>query len=327
MWKKAVILHGLEGILSVLLGFFLYFVVSKIVYGVTGIVSQSRTDVFAFGENPIQLYISLVKPAIMCFFSNLIHYVYNRKLLTILLSILLLGIFTVIIELFYRKKYRFSRIILICLLLLILPFAMISIYFLARGNGVHDLMIYAVWLSYVFLLIFTFWLTENSQGLYFEKKVKWIKYLSYVLVIYILVQNVEVANTAYIKKELEADATLSTMTRVISMLEQRDDYVPKETTLAFIGVENDVEDIEAFEKVNAITGLGSKRAISQDTSVYYYNAYASYFKYVLQYPVKLCSDEEHLNLKMDSRVKNMSAFPDKECIKMIDDILVVKMGN
>ena len=64
---------------------------------------------------------------------------------------------------------------------------------------------------------------------------RFVMWVAYVLVAVLLVQNVTIANTAYVKKELDADATLSTMTRVADQLEQREDYVLGETPVAFIG--------------------------------------------------------------------------------------------
>ena len=139
-------------------------------------------------------------------------------------------------------------------------------------------------------------------------------------------QNVVLANTAYVKKELEADAALSRMTRVVTMLEQRDDYVYEETTVAFVGADNTAGTIPGMEKVRYITGLDSDNTIPRDTSRYYYNAYEAYFKYVLDYPIKLCSDELHDSLKVDPQVQEMPAFPSDGCMKTVNGVLVIKMG-
>jgi len=48
---------------------------------------------------------------------------------------------------------------------------------------------------------------------------------------------------------------------------------------------------------------------------------------VLNYPVRLCSYEEHERLKNDERVQEMPFFPNGDCIRWVDDIMVVKMGR
>ena len=71
--------------------------------------------------------------------------------------------------------------------------------------------------------------------------------------------------------------------------------------------------------------MWSKTAIPADTSLYYYNVYKTYFDYVLNYPINLCSDEVHAELVNDPRVQALPSFPDQNAIQMIDGVLVVKM--
>jgi len=116
------------------------------------------------------------------------------------------------------------------------------------------------------------------------------------------------------------------MTRVVAQLEERDDYEMGVTPVAFVGVSDTYVTVEGFEKVKNIIGVGIKTPISQDTSKTTYNVYESYFKYVLNYPINMCPDELHKELKESEEVEAMPSFPSKGCIEMIDGGLVVKMG-
>lgn len=319
---KKVFIHGLKGIFILLLGGILYLLAGKLIYAVTGIVGQERTDIFSLDvDSPILFYIALIPDAFLLLLSKIFHVIYSfsfRTMAYIVTFILSISVICV----FVRKKYEIIRILFICVLTGLIPFAMTCVYFLARGKGFHDLMIYSFWLFYVFLLLLSFKLCDDA--LLPELPSKFIRLSSCVLIFFFLWQNVITANTAYVKKENEANATLSTMTRVVTTMEQQADYKFGDTTIAFIGITNMGEDI--YGNVETIMGLTKKTSIPKDNATYYYNAYKAYFKYVLQYPIQFCTDEEWLELKNDSKVKEMPTYPQDGYIKMIDDILVIKMS-
>ena len=322
---RDVIRHGLWGVLMLLLGGLLYMLAGKLVFAATGIAPQTRTDVFAFqGQDPIALYANLIKPALTYLGETVLHRAYPRLVLGIAVLCVSAALCVQTVRVFVRKKYGADRIALVCLLTLLLPFAMISIYFLSRGNNVHDLMVYSVWFFYIFLVCLAYRFCD--EDMLPGRQTSLLRAAACLLAFFVLWQNVVLANTAYVKKELEAEAALSRMTRVVTMLEQQDDYVYEETTVAFVGADNTVGTIPGMEKVRYITGLYSDNPIPCDSSHYYYNAYGAYFKYVLDYPINLCGDELHDRLKADPQVQDMPAFPSDGCMKMINGVLVIKMG-
>ena len=147
-----------------------------------------------------------------------------------------------------------------------------------------------------------------------------------LLVLLLLWQNVVLANAAYVKKGLDAEATLSVMTRVVARMEDEERYVPGETAVAFIGAYEHGDITPGMAELHGIVGMQFNHSIVTDASYYYYNAYLAYFDYVLNCPVQLCSDEEHARLESDARVAEMPAFPHRDCLQWVDEILVVKMG-
>ena len=323
---KKVFFHGLRGIAILAVGCVGYFLVGKVVYRVTGISPQSRTDVFSSeAANPLRFYVGLIKPALHRFLSVTTLEAYCGKPIRLIVTVVSGILCAAAVWVFIRGKYRPDRIALILLLVAVTPFAMLSTYFLAKGDNTHELTIYAYWLFYVFALIFAFRLCDPDliQGWPSEL----VKLLSCGVVCIVLWQNVVLANTAYIKKERETDVTLSTMTRVVSRLEAREDYSVGETTVAFIGVSELQNRVPGMERVSKIIGLGPGVSIPNDTSRYYYNVYQAYFDYVLQYPIIFCEDEVHKQLKEDPRVQEMPAFPASGCMEMIAGVLVVKMGD
>lgn len=322
---RSVLIEGVIGIFFLLIGMLLYLFVGKLVYAVTGITPQPRTDMFHLNNilDTILSFFSLLSPTLTNLRNNIFHTAYPQAVLAVLFWSSTLLAFIQFIKLLIVKHFELTRSLLACLLLFILPLGMNCIYLIISGQGMHDLMCYASWFVYIFLLYFSTQI--NTPAMLSGRFSKAIRLLAYALTVFILFQNIVIANTCYVKKEMEATATLSTMTRVVAALEQHEDYHYRETTVAFIGADSSNENIYGFEKVDSITGMWSKTPIPADTSLYYYNVYKTYFDYVLNYPINLCSDEVHAQLVNDPRVQTLPSFPNANAIQMIDGVLVVKM--
>lgn len=319
---KVILVRGLWGIGMLLLGGIVYLLGSKAVCLATGVTPQSRVDIFAqMGDrNPILFYLELIPTAIRDLGNRIIHPAYPRALvgIAIAVTVAVLGVPGMIALI--RKKFTPGRWILLLALTAALPFGMQMTYFLSGGQGVHDLMSFAPWLFYCIPLLFYQWLRDNEKALPLCQIAAW------GLIVLLIFQNVRLANTAYVKKELEANASLSTMTRVVAMLEQQEGYEAGKTPVAIIGNGKTYRPPAAFDKVSAITGLSDPRAIPTDMDSHYYNAYRAYFDYVLQYPIVLCGEDIRGSLRIDPRVEAMPAFPAAGCMAFIDNILVVNMG-
>ena len=131
-----------------------------------------------------------------------------------------------------------------------------------------------------------------------------------------------------VKKDLEASATLSLMTRVLAAVEQNPDYVPGETPLAFVGVSEQLNDaIYGFADYGRITGAEGGSAIPAAHAEYYYNAYAAYFRYILNNPAVFCPHDKWNALQGDPAVAALPCYPTPGCMQLRDGVLVVKLGE
>ena len=219
------------------------------------------------------------------------------------------------------KNRRIARVAMACVLEILLPFAMNLTYFLAKGEGVHELMVYSIWLAHVFALIL---LSRTGEPGTFGRDV--CLGAGCLMVALVLWQNIQLSNAAYMKKDMEARSTLSDMTRVVAQMEQREDYVFGETPVAFVGAFNLYGSTPEYTSVKPIMGLGESGAIPTDFASYYYDAYKTYFDYVLNYPLVFCENAVRDELAQSQQVQDMPAFPDKGYMQMIDGVLVVRMG-
>ena len=219
-----------------------------------------------------------------------------------------------------QKGMGLGEKLLFLLLTLLLPLGMNVTRLL--GAEVHDLMKYAFWLAYLLPLLLAFRAAEAG------KTGRAARALAVLLTALVLWSNVQTANALYVKKDLEQQATLSLMTRVLSAMEQSEDYVPGETPVAFVGVSEQIgPSIYGFDAYGRITGAESASAVPSAHAEYYYNGYAAYFRYVLNNPAVFCDHERWNALQKAPAVAALPCYPDPGCMQLMDGVLVVKLGE
>ncbi len=235
--------------------------------------------------------------------------------MAVLLAVLLIAVLL-------SKSIRPAEKALLAVLVLLLPLGSNATRILS-GHAVHDLMKFAFWLVYLLLMLLGRWAKERLA-----RPGRAVNALALLLVALLLWQNVQTANACYVKKDLEQDAALSLMTRVVDRIEQTEGYVPGETELCFVGVSDQLlPAISGFGEYQKITGLEGGSPILTANAEYYYNAYGAYFKYILNNPGRMAGHKTWSELQLDERALAMPAFPAAGCIREIDGVLVVKMGE
>ena len=226
--------------------------------------------------------------------------------------ILLLIAFASLIKILRTHDVKRPARMLAFLLLALLPLGMNLTYVLDRGM-VHHLMMYAFWLVYLAAVLL---LHELPQDQVIWRRARAV---SLALILMITWNGVQTANAAYVKKEMERQSTLSTMTRVTQALEETDGYVAGHTPVAFI--DSPLADVPAaFEKLRAITGIRFASQISGS------NYYANYYEYILHQPMNALNMAQCQKYVYNPAVEAMPFFPEEGSILWVGDTLVVKMG-
>ena len=246
-------------------------------------------------------------------FVNMKGYAYSNDLIgvfnIIVFAIGVISFVCILVKLCKEKGKRvdaIAAVICIC----ILPLGMNAMRLLS--TIVHYLMIYAFWLSYIFAFMFFLQLKETMHVKYIEKC------LLFVLGV-ILLTNVQASNAAYVKKTTEQQATLSVMTRVINDIENLNGYEPGVTPVAFISLPGAyINYYDPFRKMSDITGLGTNSVIT------YYNIYEYYFDMILRVDINIVDLESALYLADQEQIRKMPSYPNKESIKIVDGIVIVK---
>lgn len=235
--------------------------------------------------------------------------------------LLLVGGMSFVISLSNPKVGKKERI-LAAVLLLLVPIAMNVAYILSGGMS-HELMHFAFNLIYVFLLLLADRMEWNRRLLQFRAK-KVLAALIVLMTFFILWGNVRLANTLYLKKNMEYDANLVFFTGVVDRMEQTEGYEIGNTQVVFVELPViQLEDAPGFESVSAIAGMW-RNYVPYGTDPWSYQAY---FKYVLLNPARMAEQEVWSEMQDDPRVEEMPIYPAMGSVAMIDDVMVVRFGR
>lgn len=216
----------------------------------------------------------------------------------------------------------------LCLvLILLLPLGTAMVNILSAGY-VHELMVYAVWLVYLLPLLLSDWLVKHWQ------KEKWKSRFAFILragcmllTLVILYGNVQFANVIYLRKDIEYDAYLSAMTRVVARMEEVEGYIPGQTPVVFVGLMANGRALNwcvpGFENQTDIAGLWGSDVISAE----YVECYRAYFDYVLNTPLCMPEDWLFYEIANSDQARKMPSYPDEGFAAMQDGMLIVNLGG
>lgn len=220
----------------------------------------------------------------------------------------------------WKRKIPIKERLLAILLTALLPLGMNISYILAGGMS-HDLMHFALWLAYLLVLLL------GCGGRYVEAENKFWKFTNYgivFLIFIILWGNVQTANAAYLKKNLEQEANLALFTRILYRMEEHEEYAVGVTPVVFVGEPSQMQKrIPGFEYCYKMIGSQYTYVLGAASK----NFYQAYFDYILQTPVMIADSEIWDKVKENILVKEMPCYPEKDCMQMINDIFVVKLGE
>ncbi len=220
-----------------------------------------------------------------------------------------------------RKKLQTGSFVCVLLFLLLLPLTMN--FAAALAEFCHDVMKMGVWLFYLIAMLLLRWFGEMDEvqtGGYKLKKA----FVVFPMTLLVIFNGMGVSNACYVKKELDAQATLASVTRLISKIEEQDGYVYGETEVAILGnfdaIHNNLRLFELEDGELFVAG------VDYNASVSYLATWKSYFEIVMRYPIRLSDDEKAEKLKETETVKNMPIYPQDGSICTIDGIIVVKLS-
>lgn len=216
------------------------------------------------------------------------------------------------ISLVVKKKVKLQNGLFILVLIALLPFTMLCVG--AITGWFHEVTRYAMCLFYLVVLVFMRQCNRTGRAL---KNC----FLPFVLILAVIISNIQMANVVYVKKNVEREATLSKMTRVLSLLDKYEGYDPEISSCAIIGWENEMPYM-AVGEIDEWMGTSDPEYTSQIT---YRESLVKYIQTMLNVHINLCSIDEEIELAETEEFREMDKFPAKGCIATINDVIVIKL--
>lgn len=311
-WKSVILLLA-KRLMLIFLAMVLYYIGYILVVKITGVPMGNAYNSPSNAAN-ISFY-SIIERIRSVFSSEKYWFCnplgYSRQLVMII-NVTLTVILVLLVLMFYKRNLKLFNILLSIVVILVMPFGINVITFVS--NMYHDLTIYSLSMFYIIILKDLELLEKNKIYALFEK-------ITIISMLLIICNNCIYSNELYLKKDLEYDATLSTFTRIVDRIEQVDGYVPGYTEVAIIGSLNNSLINKGREGYPTGTGVGGS------FSVTYYSTYIKYFNDVLGYNINLLDAYESDEISDNQIIKEMPSFPNKECTKLIDNVVVVKLSE
>lgn len=123
---------------------------------------------------------------------------------------------------------------------------------------------------------------------------------------------------------LKKKTNLALFTRILYRMEEHEEYTAGVTPVVFVGEPSQMQKrIPGFEYCYRLIGSQYTYVLGAASR----NFYQSYFDYILQTPVMIADSEIWDKAKENILVKEMPCYPEKDCMRMVNDIFVVKLGE
>lgn len=324
-----VLLAGGKGILLLSGGGLFYLILMEVICYFTGIpLSDSYNSISQLGNLSGSIS-ELFWGTLKAYYYWLMYFLnpasmYSSK--AVMAVNLLLGICAagIILTVFTEKKLGIAEKLLLVCLGGLLPLGM-NLSSVLSGGMLHGLMMYSFCLIYLLALFLGAWRCQGAA----RKGAKVARYVQIAMmgcVAFVIWNGIPVANAGYLKKDLERQQTLSLMTRVVMEMDKEEEYKRGETTVAFVG-KIDMREMPGFETFSGNGNTSGVQGLTETDQIKNYRDYEAYFRYILNVPVKLCTEEQRLDFWNRPEVEAMPVFPAEGSIEMVDGMMVIKMGE
>ena len=299
-------------------GMVLYFLGTKLAPAITGVkIDRGYNTVYSLSDLSLQ---SLLERAEKFFRSELV-WLYSpnarlKRLIFVVNLVFVLLAVCLVVSALKRQKAGKGRIWAVIGVAAAMPLGMNLVTLLS--NLYHALTVYAFYFSY--LLVFA--LAERAPRWELPPvRIRQARRLCAILAAVILFDSCIYAQTIYLEKQMDNDATLSLMTRFLSRAEQTQGYELGQTPIAIVGrLRFSQLHTQREGMPSPAIGMGYSYATT------YFETYEKYISYYLGYPAQFLKGPALLELEETEAVQNMPEFPHPDSMQMVDGVLVVKFS-
>ncbi|MBE7038308.1 MAG: hypothetical protein E7404_05330 [Ruminococcaceae bacterium] len=308
-------------LLSGILGVVIYSLILKIILG---IFSVKLLDYQGMGETASLSNINLLSSLyviketfIKCFFD-----LSGGVNVYVALNIFVL-IFTLVYYIKHILKTRlykdFGKIFAVIILSVMLIFGAGALAFINKDVDYHNLMLMGYSVFYLFFFILYERGTEKNEK--YSSFKCWIVFITSVVLIF---NQVVIANVSYHKAQIAYEKSYGVLVRIKDRIEQ----IPESENCDKIVVIGALDNSDTYS-VNLtpdITGITDGYIIRKDDETVGQSVLCSALNDYCGTNYKFVSGEEKKNIIKREDIKSMEKWPSKDCVKIIDNMVVIKLG-
>lgn len=326
---KELLIKGIKSITMFLLSAAIYAISIKIIPNILNITlsSGSNNSIDSLGK----LSFTTIVPQIIKAYYNCIYqfltpaYSFPEIAVRGISIVIFMIIIILVFASLFNQNINISNKISFIVFIGLTPLAMNITSVLASGKT-HTLMTYSFWLFYLLAILLSVDFINKHQNLKVKKLClsKLPLIITCICISIIFINNIQVSNAIYFKKDLEHEATQSLFVNINYDLNNDDSYIAGKTPVVFVNEPSCLNSsIPGFEKFERIIGAKSTYGLYYSQK----NRIQMYFDYYLVTPILLAEDEYWYEMRESEHVKEMPDYPAKGSIATIDGVVVVKLSS
>lgn len=319
---KEALIKLLKSLIMGIIGIVFYEIILQVLLTVNNVEMSTYGGANEIGINTILEIPNNIKNAYTSFYNyfmndNLINnIIYRREYFNILIFILIL---IGIIKLYIKNKYKKSIILILQIILsiILLPVALSILELIAPNRPIYGLMTAPYILIYILVLALI-------DGLDTKLTSKLICYIGLLASLFIVHSYFIMNNATYITVNITKEKTEFAANRIINQIYDNEDY-NIDTKVLFIGTATGpyFENKSTSHKLSSSNSLYEPLMWSEDNLTN--NGWHNFIKYYLGINLNKASMDDYNKIINTKEFKEMETYPSKECIKLINDTIIVKI--
>lgn len=325
--KKQIFLNMLKYIIMLVLGMVLFYGIAHLILLITHLPASSYSGADSIGLRTILQSVKLIPEAYQSFF----NYFFNDKMIpntiwgTNIIYLIMFAVMLVSIIYILSKNRKILNILLTIFLLTILPICFGVIEIIVTKVDLHILMA----CSMIYIIPIFFGILEILHKETILNITKWIMLICSLIIIWIYMWQ---DNASYLGIKIMQNQAIATSERIVTQIEQLEGYTPETPVLLLGGlIENSYlnknnTEIEAKKIFDRSYGF-----ITTESTIWWGNldSWRKMFYEYLGVNLNLISEwtDESKEIFKTYEYKNMKFYPEKDSIKMINGVVVVKLSN
>ena len=306
---------GAYAVAVVLLSGVIYFLIVKLFLYVRSVnliedSYMSLSNAWTNDEGIIVRIIAVYSQVKEVLWNNAVAVSYQWLIRSINVITIVMSIVMVITYLYLNNKLRGLCLLSIAVLFAIFPVA--ANYIRLFNKTTHSCHYFGIWMLYLLpIILFDF-------GEYKGALDRIWRAIPICLASVMVLNNIQVSNTAYLKKQIDWNRVSSVMTDVLCRVGMTEGYQEGITKVSFVGSPADAL-MPAYVTTSISSLEGMSVVVMQD--IEHYKAYS---EFILGRDKLLFIDESELNDNVKNSVRRMEVYPSDGSVKRIDDTVVVR---